>query len=132
MPFPKAVCVKAGAFDLIERLNLRLCGDRHYVNALKGRVSYISPSDLPPGAVAGPCPVGHIVFPRYTGHPKARIRTVTDARAAFMLTAHTLNRGVLGERAAATASRIARDAKCVILESGDIGEACDLVELLVS
>ncbi len=60
-----------------------------------------------------------------------RVRPVTDARAAFMLTSHTLNRGVLGERAATTASRIARDAQCVILESGDIAEACDLVESLV-
>lgn len=131
LPFPKAVCVKASAFDLIERLNLRLCGDRHYVKALKGLVAYISPSDLPPRAVARPCPVRHVVFPRYTGHPKARIRTVTDARAAFMLASHTLNRGVLGERAATTASRIARDAQCVILESGDLSEACDLVESLV-
>ena len=131
LPFPKAVCVKASAFDLIERLNLRLCGDRHYVKALKGPVGYISPSDLPPGAVAGPCPLRHVVFPRYTGHPKVRIRTVTDARAAFMLTSHTLNRDVLGERAATTANRIVRDAQCVILESGDLGEACDLVESLV-
>ncbi len=132
LPFPKAVCVKAGAFDLIERLNLRLCGDRHYVKALKGLVAYISPSDLPQGAVARPCSVRLVVFPRYTGHPKVRVRTITDARAAFMLTSHTLNRGVLGERAAATANRIARDAQCVILESGDIDEACDLVESLVS
>lgn len=131
LPFPKAVCVKAGAFDLIERLNLRLCCDRHYVKVLKGPVGYISLSDLPPGAVAGSCPVRHVVFPRYTGHPQVRVRPVTDARAAFMLTSHTLNRGVLGERAALTASRIARDAQCVMLESGDIGEACDLVEALV-
>ena len=131
LPFPKAVCVKASAFDLIERLNLRLCCDRHYVKVLKGSVGYISLSDLPPGAVAGPCPVRHVVFPRYTGHPKVRVRPITDARAAFMLTSHTLNRGVLGERAAMTASRIARDAQCVMLESGDIGEACDLVEALV-
>jgi hypothetical protein len=48
-----------------------------------------------------------------------------------MLTSHTLNRGVLGPRAASTASRIARDAQCVILESGDIGDACDLIESLV-
>ena len=48
-----------------------------------------------------------------------------------MLTSHTLNRGVLGERVATTASLIARDAQCVILESGDIGEACDHVESLV-
>ena len=131
LPFPKAVCVKASAFDLIERLNLRLCGNRHYIKVLKGAVSYISPSDLPPGAVANPCRVRHVVFPRYTGHSKVRVRPVTDARAAFMLTSHTLNREVLGERVATTTSRVARDAQCVILESGDIGEACDLVESLV-
>ena len=132
LPFPKAVCVKAGAFDLIERLNLRLCGNRHYIKVLKGPVSYLSPSDFPPGAVASPCPLRHVVFPRYTGHSKVRFRPVTDARAAFMLTSHTLNRDVLGEQVATTASRIAREAQCIILESGDIVEACDLVESLVS
>lgn len=131
LPFPKAVCVKAGALDLIERLDLRLCCDRHHVKVLKGPVGYISTSDLPPGAVASPCPVRHVVFPRYTGHLQVRVRPVSDARAAFMLTSHTLNRGVLGERTATTTSRIARDAQCVLLESGDLDAACDLVESLV-
>lgn len=132
MPFPKAVCVKAGAFQLIERLKLQLCGDRHYVKVLKGPVGYISPSDLPSGAAANPCPVRHVVFPRYTGHSKVRLRPITDARAAFMLTSHTLNRDVLGERVATTINRIACDAQCVTLESGDLDKACDLVESLVS
>jgi hypothetical protein len=129
LPFPKAVCIKAGAFDLVRRLDLKLSGGR-YVKALKGKVGYISPADLP-GAVAHPCPITHVVFPRYTGHPQSRLRPATDAMAAFMLASHTLNRDVLGGQVAATASRIVRDAQCVILESGDIEDACDLVESIV-
>ena len=130
LPFPKAVCIKAGAFDLVRRLDLKLCGDRHYVKALKGKVGYISPSDLP-GAVGHACPITHVIFPDYTGHTQSRLRPTTDARAAFMLTAHTLNRDVLGGQVAATASRITRDAQCVVLDSGDIGDACDLIESIV-
>ena len=44
-PFPKAICVKAGSFDLIKQLNLTLCRERDYVKALKGKVGYISLSD---------------------------------------------------------------------------------------
>jgi HprK-related kinase A len=132
LPFPKAVCVKAGAFDLIRRLNLPLCGERRYVKALKGNVGYISPSDLPAGAAGRPCPVRFVIFPRYTGHPEPRARPLSDAKAAFVLTSHTLNRAALGARAASTASRIARDARCYILDTGDIGGACDLIESLVS
>lgn len=131
VPFPKAVCVKAGSFDLVRKLNLRLCGDRRYVKALKGEVGYISPSELPAAAATEPCPVRYVVFPRYTGHREPRVRPVTDARAAFMLTSHTLNRGELGERAASAATRIARDAQCLLLESGEIGAACDLIEAVV-
>jgi HprK-related kinase A len=132
LPFPKAVCVKAGAFDLIRRLNLPLCGDRRYVKALKGTVGYISPSDLPAGAAVRPQPVRHLVFLRYTGHPEPRIRPLSAAKAAFMLTAQVLNRAALGTGAASTAIRIARGARCTILETGDIGGACNLVESLVS
>ncbi len=130
LPFPKAVCIKAGSFDLVRRLDLKLCGDRRYVKALKGKVGYISPADLP-GAAARPCPITHVIFPNYTGHPKSRLRPVTQARAAFMLASHTLNRDVLGGQVAATASHIVRDARCVVLESGDIEDACDLVESIV-
>jgi len=130
LPFPKAVCIKAGSFDLVRQLDLKLCGDRYYVKALKGKVGYLSPSDLP-GAVARPCPITHIVFPSYTGYAKSRLRPATDAKAAFMLAAHTLNRDVLGEQVAATASRVTRDAQCVVLDSGDLGDACDLIESIV-
>lgn len=130
-PFPKAVCVKAGAFDLVRRLKLQLSGDRHYVNALKGTVGYISPADLPAPAATGACPVSHIVFPRYTGHDEARLRPITSARAAFMLASHTLNRHLLGARAASIASDLARGARCAGLESGDIERACNLLERLV-
>ena len=93
-------------------------------------MGYISPSDFP-GAAARPCPISHVVFPRYTGHAECRLRPVTDAKAAFMLTTHTLNRDVLGGQVAVTASRVARDAQCVLLESGDIADACDLIESIV-
>lgn len=131
LPFPKAVCVKAGAFDLVRGLGLRLSGDRRYVKALKGEVGYLSPEALPAAPASGPVPAHHVIFPRYTGHREPRLRRLTVAKAAFMLTAHTLNRGRLGARAATLAARVTRQAGCAVLETGDIGETCDLIETVV-
>ncbi|MFQ5810908.1 MAG: hypothetical protein ACE5JM_14925, partial [Armatimonadota bacterium] len=45
-PFPKALCIKAGSFDVVERLNLPLWRRRHYVKAFKGRVGYLRAQDI--------------------------------------------------------------------------------------
>ena len=131
VPFPKAVCVKAGGFDLVRRLGLELWDRRHYVKALKGRVGYIRPADLP-RAPDESCPVRLIVFPRYTGHPEPRMRRVPPGRAAFTLATHTLNRTTLGNRATAAATRLAQRVPCVGIESGALDKTCRLIETLLT
>ncbi|MHC4100250.1 MAG: hypothetical protein ACYSW1_05115 [Planctomycetota bacterium] len=130
-PFPKAVCVKAGAFDMIKGLGLRLAQNRHYIKALKGKVGYISPSDLGPATVAEPCPVRYVIFPKYTGQGEARLYPLPRARAAFALMQCTLNRDVFTQEAVSITGRLVRGADCFGLESGPIDETCDLLESLV-
>jgi len=130
-PFPKAVCIKSGAFDVVEGLNLPLWQRRHYVKAFKGRVGYLPPYRLGPNAVGGPCPVRHVVFPRYTQGALPRVHEISRADAAFRLAASALNRHVFGHRATSIVSDVVRGALCFELECGAIEETCDLVESLV-
>ncbi len=130
-PFPKAVCIKSGAFNVVEGLNLPLWQRRHYVKAFKGRVGYLPPYRLGANSVGGPCPVRHVVFPRYTQGARPRLREISRADAAFRLAASALNRHVFGHRATSIVSDVVRGADCFDLECGAIDETCDVVESLI-
>ncbi len=129
--FPKAVCIKYGAFDLIERLNLPLWRRRHYVKALKGRVGYVSPHELGPQAVGQPCPVRYVIFPKYTEGSTPRLYEISRAEAVYALAEIALNRQAFGHRAVPILGEVVRGAACFGLDAGPIDETCDLLESLL-
>jgi len=131
-PFPKALCIKAGAFSAVEGLKLPVWRRRHYVKAFKGHVGYISTRDITPQVATGPCPIRFIVFPRYAEGTETRLYSLPRARAAFLLAQHVLNRDTFGGRMISILSDVVRDAECVRLEAGPLDTTCDLVESLVS
>lgn len=131
-PFPKAMCIKAGAFDVIERLNLPLWRRRHYVKAIKGAVGYVRPQDFAPGVVPSPCPIRFVIFPKYGDGEEPRFYPIMPGQAAFAMAGHAFNRRVFGKRAVSILSEVAREAECLGLVSGPIEETCDLIEPLFS
>ncbi len=126
-PYPKALCIKAGSFEAVSRLGLRLSRDRHYVKSIKGKVGYISLSETDT-RIAAPCPVRLVLFPTYTGAGSPRLRPMTRAEAAFHLAGHTLNRDVFGHRVVPVLGQVTRNARCFGLDSGRLDETCDLIE----
>lgn len=131
-PFPKAVCIKAGAFELVKRLNLPLWRRRHYVKALKGQVGYIKPADVGPQALAGPSPIRFVIFPKYAGGVQPRLYRISRAQAAFALAGAALNRHEFGRRTVSLLGEIVRGAECLGLKSGRIDDTCDLIEGLLA
>lgn len=129
--FPKALCIKAGSFGIIEQLKLPFCLRGHYVKALKGRVGYVKPEDVRPNAIATPCPIRFVIFPKFRGEKKPSLYPIPRAQAAFMLAEHTLNRFQYGERATPVLCNAVKGARCYFLETGHIEETCDLIESLV-
>lgn len=127
-PFPKAMCIKEGSFEVIERLNLPLWRRRHYVKAIKGAVGYVRPRDFAPGVIPSPCPIRLVVFPKYGDGEEPRFYPILSGRAAFAMSGHAFNRRVFGKRAVSILSEVARGAECLGLVSGPIEETCDLVE----
>jgi HprK-related kinase A len=130
-PFPKALCIKAGAFSTIERLNLPFWRRRHYVKVFKGDVGYVIPcnDDRSRPRVNG-YPIRFVVFPRYADGEEPRFHPVSRAQAAFSLAGHSLNRKAFRGRAIAILSQVVRRAECLGLTSGPLDETCDLVETL--
>lgn len=127
-PFPKALCVKEGSFDVVTRLGLPLWRRGHYVKAFKGPVGYVRTADLGARVATEPSPIRFVVFPRYTGSGKPRLYPVARGSAAFMLAANAFNRNVFRERTVSILSRVVREARCVRLETGDLEDTCDLIE----
>ncbi len=127
--FPKALCIKAGAFDIVRRLGLPLWQRRPYVKAFKGRVAYASPHDL--AAQTTPSPVRLIVFMRYNPGPTT-LRPVSRGAAAFALAANAFNRDVFGGGLVSILGRFVGAARCVSLDSGGVEEAVPLIQSLLS
>ncbi len=130
-PFPKAMCIKAGSFEVIERLNLPLWRRRHYVKAIKGAVGYVRPRDFAPGVVPTPCPIRFVIFPKYGDGEEPRFYPIMSGNAVFRMAGHAFNRHVFGKRAVSILSEVVRQAECFGLVSGPIDETCDLVESLI-
>ncbi len=131
-PFPKALCVKAGSFDVVERLKLPIWRRRHYVKAFKGRVGYISTRDIAEQLETSPRPVRLVVFPKYAEGAEARLYSIPRARAAFLLAQHVLNRNTFDGEAIPILSDVVRNADSVRLDAGSLDVTCDLVESLLS
>ena len=130
-PFPKALCIKSGSFNVIERLGLPLWRRRPYVKAFKGRVGYISPADVGSCVETQPRPVRLIVFPRYTPGAAVRVCNVPRAQAAIALAGYAFNRNAHGARTFAVISKVVRGAACLGLTAGSLDAACDLMEACV-
>ena len=128
-PFPKALCIKAGSFELVRQLGLPLWRRRPYVKAFKGRVAYVSPHDV--NAPAGTFPIRLIVFPRYTGAGGTGLYPVSRGKAAFRLATYAFNRNVFGDRLVSILGRVVADAQCIALEPGPTDETCALLESLL-
>lgn len=128
-PFPKALCIKAGSFDLVQSLGLPLWRRRPYIKAFKGRVAYVSPHDV--NTEAGSFPIRLIVFPRYTGGGRTTLHQVPRGQTAFSLAANAFNRHVCGDRIVSILGDIANEAQCVALELDGVEKPVDLLESLL-
>jgi len=129
-PFPKALCIKAGSFDLMRRLKLPVWRNRHYVKALKGPVGYIRPQDIRPDIVSAPVPARYVVLPQYIEGARPALRPVPRAQAAFLLARCAFNRSGFDRQAIPVINALVREAECFRLEIGQLDETCDLLESL--
>ena len=130
-PFPKALCIKAGSFDLVQRIGLPLWRRGHYVKAFKGPVGYINPADVPSYQQAKPCRLRFVLLPHYRGATQPCLEPVPPAEAAFELARHTLNRHHFGPELVSVLSEMVRGARCFRLEVGRLEETCALLESLI-
>src|SRR5690606_19284506 len=72
VPYPKALCIKAGAFETLRRIDFPLHVQRAHRKPGKGRVAMVSPLHVRRNAVSAPCPLRMVVIPEYRRGQSAR------------------------------------------------------------
>ena len=130
-PFPKALCVKSGAFAEVRNLDLPFCGKRYYVKGAKGQVAYVNPLCLGADAIGKPCPVRYVILPRYVPGGAASLLRISQAQAAFELARNGMNRGAFRARAVSLFTEIAQGSQCFSLRTGPLAETGALLDALL-
>ena len=131
-PFPKAICIKAGSFDIVRRLGLSLGKRLYRVKGLGCRVGYIETSAATTGAVMASQPVRFVIFPRFVAGASTRLFPISRGQAVFALRHHVLNATAVGRRTVPILIDVARGAQCFGLEFGKLDAACDMLESLAA
>jgi HprK-related kinase A len=128
VPYPKALCIKAGSYAVMERLGLTIRSAAVHAKPLKGPVRFLNPTKIRPDAVGTPCPIRAVVFPTYVNGADPCLRAISRAEAAFELNRLSFNFLEFGNDAFDLLAAVIRDARCYRLVSGDIGATCDRIE----
>ena len=131
-PYPKALCVKEGSFSVVEGLSLPQLSPYQYKKGAKGRVAYLSPSDIGPQCVSDVCPLRYVVFPTYREGAEPSLQRITRGEAAFQVTQLSFNFQKYGPEAMGLLTNAIRSADCYRLTSGEINKTCDLMERLAN
>lgn len=129
-PFPKALCIKAGSYDIVRKLGLSFERRRDYVKAFKGRVGYIHPryGGREPGRRVK---AQFVILPKYEkGSPPALLE-ISRAEAAAELYRCCFNKAALPEFGLLAIKALVEASRCFRLTTGAPNATGELIEGLV-
>ncbi len=128
VPYPKALCVKAGSFAALEALGLPLQGAPVHHKRYKGRVAIVDPFAIRGDVVAGPCPLTAVIFPRYVEGAAPRLEPISRARAIFELTRVSFNFPKYRARGFELLADAVAEAECFELTAGELQATVRLLD----
>lgn len=122
-PFPKALSIKRGAFELFN--DVESCAD---FDGPREEIRYLDPERLRAGSVIKhPTPIGWIVFPRYERGCDARLERLTVGERLLGLFENTVNIHRHKEAGLDRLMAIANRVPGYRLIFGDLEHACKLI-----
>ncbi len=129
-PFPKALCIKSGSYEVIRNLRLPFARRRDYVKAFKGRVGYISPHLLGAHRIGHPVSARYVMLPIFQPDALPSLTPIARAEAATELYRCCFNKSALPECGLPTLSRLVQHAECFRLVVGSPSETASLLKTL--
>lgn len=128
VPYPKALCIKAGSFEALSRIGMPFVTQKIYHKGKKGWVTLINPFDVRDNPVSEPCRVGMVVLPEYHAEQKPKLEPISGAQAVFHLTRYAFNFTKFRTKGIELLANVVRDAKCYRLWTNDLNATSDLLE----
>lgn len=116
-PFPKAMCIKKGSYEVVRRLGLRFARRKDYVKAFKGRVGYIRPGDLAIGDA--PASVKYLCFPTFKEGAKPALTPMTRATALTESYRCCFNKSAFAENGVTALADLVAKTECFRLVVGE-------------
>jgi hypothetical protein len=92
-----------------------------------GREFHVRPADLRPRAVGRPCPVRHVIAPRFASGAATALEPMGRAEAVMTLARNTFHLDRFGGSGIELIGRVVEGATCHRLEFGDLSEAVEAI-----
>ena len=127
-PYPKALCIKAGSFSVLQRIGIDVSARPGYRKGRKGRVALLNPLSIRPDAVGDACTLGGVIFPTYDRRETPELAPMSRARALFELTQTAFNFSKFRHEGIDLLGDALQDVKCYRLTSGKLTACCDAIE----
>ena len=130
VPYPKALSIKTGSFDLLREFGVPVDAAACFDRADKGAIRLLPARSIRRDAVASASPIGLIVFPTLAPGCQPVATPMSQAEAVFEMSRRCFNLLRYRSRAIEILSGIAKSALCFRLRSGDLAATCDIMERL--
>ena len=127
-PYPKAICIKQGSFEAVQRAGVSFAFDRLFSKGEKGKVRFVDPCRIRPDVVSGPVPVRLIIFPKYVGLQQPKLERISGARAVFELAQTSFAYHRFRGQAINLLADVVEGASCYRLQTGDLDASCEIIE----
>jgi hypothetical protein len=126
--YPRAICLKESSYAAVEAIGISLKGRREYLKGSKGSVILLPPTALGKHSIGSPCPLRHIIFPKYVAGAQPTLVPISRPEAVTQL--HSVCFNLLKCRVLGldVLTRMARQSQCYRLISSDLNQTCALIE----
>lgn len=121
-PYPKALNLKQGSFDLFPSLRAR-AGRTSFI----GSQWHLRPDDIRPRAMGGPCDPRFVIFPHYQRGAATELVPISRGMAVHELMSNAFNLSMYRGRALALLADSLRSSHGYRLITGDLSEAVHAV-----
>lgn len=130
VPYPKALSIKAGSFELLRADDVPVESAACFDRADKGAIRLMPARAFRNDAIASTSRIGLVVFPTLEPGCDPIVTPMTQAEAVFEMSRRCFNLLRYRSRAIEILADIARSARCYRVRTGDLEATCDVMNRL--
>lgn len=127
-PYPKALSIKSGSFELLKAFGVPVGAAPEFDRADKGAIRLLPAAAFRPDAIASRARIALVVFPDMAPDRPPAAALMSQAEGVFEMSRRCFNLLRFRSQAIETLADVAREAPCVRLQTGELDATCRLLE----